>query len=84
MWALMRLIFFTPYANNIVMSNTGMAVAKAKVKGNIQLHTVDCEIVNGIKIPKYKTPVYGQNAKDPSNPIKNAPICVFLGIILNT
>lgn len=53
------------YANII----TGSPVAIAKTTGRKSPDVL--EIVMGISMPKYKTPLYGQNARANSIPIKS-------------
>ncbi len=48
---------------------TGSPVAIAKTKGRKSPDVL--EIVMGISMPKYKTPLYGQNASAKSIPIKS-------------
>lgn len=51
---------------------TGKPVAIAKIKGNISPDVLD--MVIGINIPKYNTPLYGQKANANKIPINNALI----------
>ncbi len=61
----------TAYARSQEKIMTGMPVAIAKSTGNRSPELP--ESVNGISIPKYKTPLYGQNAIAKSTPSKKAP-----------
>ena len=47
---------------------TGSPVAMANTTGK---YSPEVEIVSGISIPKYKTPLYGQNASAKITPNKN-------------
>ena len=52
-------------ASNHAKSTTGTAAAKEKAKTK---NGADVVKIKGINIPKYKTPLYGQNARDKISP----------------